>query len=120
MERLTRFQRVLLIALTALLAVFTVVYPVLSRRKGIQYRDALLLWSVQGENDVYAGRVDRARTVFTVAPDGTIQYRRGDTDYAPIPSPWTPPPSPGQRHGQCAHRGGGPRRSGYPLPGRLV
>lgn len=80
---LTRFQRVLLIALTALLAVFTVVYPVLSRRKGIQYRDALLLWSAQGENDVYAGRVDGARTVFTVAPDGTIQYRRGDTDYGP-------------------------------------
>ena len=81
---LTRFQRVLLIALTALLAVFTVVYPVLSRRKGIQYRDALLLWSAQGENDVYAGRVD------------------------------------GARHGRCAHRGGGPRRSGYPFPGRLV
>ena len=80
---LTRFQRVLLIALTALLAVFTVVYPVLSRRKGIQYRDALLLWSAQGENDVYAGRVDGARTVFTVASDGTIQYRRGDTDYGP-------------------------------------
>ena len=78
---LTRFQRVLLIALAALLAVFTVVYPVLSRRKGIQYRDALLLWSAQGENDVYAGRVDGARTVFTVAPDGTIQYRRGDTDW---------------------------------------
>lgn len=57
--------------------------PRLSRRKGIQYRDALLLWSAQGENDVYAGRVDGARTVFTVASDGTIQYRRGDTDYGP-------------------------------------
>ena len=80
---LTQFQRVLLIALAVLLAVFTAVYPILGRREGIPYRDALLLWSAQGETDVYAGRVDGERTVFTVAPDGTIQYRRGDTDYGP-------------------------------------
>lgn len=93
-KELSPLPRALLIALAAMLVIFTAVYPLLGLGKGIEYQDALLLWSAQGENDVYAGRVDGERAVFTVFPDGRMEYQYGDTRYGPytvIPDPTAVP-----------------------------
>ena len=82
-KRLSRFQQALLVALAAMLVIFTAVYPLLANRRGFAYQDTLLLRSTQGENTRYTGKVDGRRAEFTVAPTGTITYQYGDTLYGP-------------------------------------
>lgn len=69
---LERLQQVLLLALAAMFVCFTVVYPILNTRKGVAWRDTLLLCARAGENTVYTGRLWGREAVFTVSPGGVV------------------------------------------------
>lgn len=77
------FQRVLLAILAAMIVGFGIAIPTVAGRKGIEYRDALLRFTQEGEVRRYTGRVDWKRTEFTVRPGGTVEYRWGDEFYGP-------------------------------------
>ena len=80
---LERLAQVMLIIQAVLLAVFTVIYPIVRSRTGIEYRGRLLARSVQGENTVYAGRADGMAAAFTVSPGGVVEDRHGEDLYGP-------------------------------------
>lgn len=82
-RELSLFQRVLLVILAAMILGFGVATPIMSIRKGIEYRDTMLYFTREGEVRRYAGRVDGKRTEFTVQPGGTVEYRWGEEAYGP-------------------------------------
>ena len=69
---LERLQQVLLVILAAMFVLFTILYPILNTRKGVAWRDTLLLRTRAGENTVYTGRLWGREAVFTVSPGGTV------------------------------------------------
>lgn len=77
------FQQGLLLAMAVMVLVFSVLYPIALCRKGIEFRNALLVRHAENGTTVYSGRVNDQDTSFTVSPDGTIFYRHGSAEYGP-------------------------------------
>lgn len=77
------FQQGLLAAMAVMVLVFSVLYPIALCRKGIEFRNALLVRHAENGTTVYSGRVNDQDTSFTVSPDGTIFYRHGSAEYGP-------------------------------------
>lgn len=74
----------LCVAIMALsIPVFAVLYLFAGRQSGAVYDGDLLFPTVQGEQTVYSGRAQGARSVFTVSPGPTVEYRRGSKTYGP-------------------------------------
>ena len=57
-KSLSRLPRVLLVLQAAMLVLFTILYPVISSREGILYRDAFLVRSEEDGLTRYAGRLE--------------------------------------------------------------
>lgn len=110
------FQRVLLAILAAMIVGFGIAIPTVAGRKGIEYRDALLRFTQEGEVRRYTGRVDWKRTEFTVRPGGTVEYRWGMSSMAP--TRWWRTPQPPLSAGWPAWTStrGGRRSSGAGFP----
>lgn len=77
------FQQGLLAAMAVMVLAFSVLYPIALCRKGIEFRNALLVRHAENGTTVYSGRVNDQDTSFTVSPDGTIFYRHGSAEYGP-------------------------------------
>lgn len=77
------FQQGLLAAMAVMVLVFSVLYLIALCRKGIKFRNALLVRHAKNGTTVYSGRVNDQDTSFTVSPDGTIFYRHGSAEYGP-------------------------------------
>ncbi len=82
-ETVTWYRRILLIAQLLMILGFAVALSVVRGRPGFAYGDAVLLPHAEGEDTVYAGRVDGERAAFTVSPDGRVGYTWGDFVYGP-------------------------------------
>lgn len=77
------FRRVLLILMAAMILGFGVATPIVTSRWGIEYGDTLLYRMEEAGVCCYSGRVDGKNAVFTVSPDGTVEYQWGDLLYGP-------------------------------------
>ena len=82
-KSLSRLPRVLLVLQAAMLVLFTILYPVISSREGILYRDAFLVRSEADGLTRYAGRLEGRAAVFTVSPTGEVTYQLGEAAYGP-------------------------------------
>lgn len=82
-REMSRFRRILLIVLAAMILGFGIATLVVGGRKGIEYRDTLLCFTQEGEVRRYAGRLDWKQTEFTVRPGGTVEYLWGEEVYGP-------------------------------------
>lgn len=82
-REMSLFRRSLLAVLAVMIAGFGIATPIMSARKGIEYRDTLLYFTQEGDVRRYAGRVDGGRAEFTVTPEGTVEYRWGEEVYGP-------------------------------------
>lgn len=82
-KSLSRLPRVLLVLQAAMLVLFTILYPVISSREGILYRDAFLVRSEEDGLTRYAGRLEGREAVFTVSPAGEVTYQLGEAAYGP-------------------------------------
>ena len=77
------FRKGLLLLLAVAIPLFAVVTAVQCSRVGIEYGNAFLR---RTENDgviQYAGRKSGEDSVFTVCPDGRVEYRWGEETYGP-------------------------------------
>ena len=86
MERirnLDRYQKIVLLLLSAMLAVFTVAYVAVSSRVGFASKGAILTPVEDGGSAVYSGRISGETASFTVAQDKTVTFRYGDKLYGP-------------------------------------
>ena len=81
MERiktLDRYQKIILLLLSAMLVIFTAAYAVVSSRVGFSYRDTILRAQVVDATTVYSGRIRGETTTFTVTQDKVVTYCYGD------------------------------------------
>ena len=81
-RKLSYFQKLLLIVLAVMVLGFGVLYVTVVRREGYVFEDGLLLRSEENGDTLWSGAAGGRNTVFTVHPDKTVEYRRGDSVYA--------------------------------------
>ena len=91
-----RTQKVFLILLIALVAIFTVLYPIAVSQKGIEYEDSFLEMRSENGDTIYFGNIDGKRLTFTVTEDKALTCTYGDKTYGPFTAkkdptavPWT-------------------------------
>lgn len=82
-KALDRYQKGILILLTAMIVVFCGVYAHVTSQIGYIYKDTLLKPSQQDGNTVYSGKIDGQEAVFTVTADKEITFLLGDKTYGP-------------------------------------
>ena len=76
-------RRGLLILLVTAIPLFAVVTAVQCSRMGLEYGSAFLRRTETDGVIQYAGRENGRDSVFTVGPDGRVEYRRGEETYGP-------------------------------------
>ena len=82
-RRLDRYQKGVLLVMAAMIIVFTVIYPVIILRVGIEFRGSILVPKQIDGGTVYSGRVDGEPTSFTVNADGTVDFQCGGMAFGP-------------------------------------
>lgn len=82
-RKMSLFRRVLLVLLAAMILGFGIATPIVTSQWGIEYGDTLLYRTEEAGVCRYSGRVDGENAVFTVSPDGTVEYQWGDLLYGP-------------------------------------
>lgn len=86
MERirsLNRYQKAILILITAIVIVFTVLYPLTISHVGLAYHDAILIASQKNGSTVYSGKIQGTAARFTVSADKAVTFQYGDKTYGP-------------------------------------
>ena len=82
-KSLDRYQKGVMLAMAAMIVVFSALYAYTVGRVGYEYRDAILVPSGENGGTAYSGRIGGESAEFTVSADGTVEFRRGDTLYGP-------------------------------------
>lgn len=82
LRELNRYQRIILILLVLMFAVFTVLYALTYSRVGYAFRDHIFVPGEENGNTTYSARVRGQDAVFTVT-DQTVTLRYGEKIYGP-------------------------------------
>ena len=82
-KRLGRYQKGVLLFMIAMIAVFTVLYPLTIAREGFAYKDTILVPNSENGTTVYSGKIWGKQVRFTVSQDKTVYFQYGDKTYGP-------------------------------------
>ena len=82
-RRLDRYQRVILLFLAAMAALFGVLYLLATAQEGYEYKDEIFLPSYENGSTIYSGRLYDADCSFTVTEDNTVSFRCEEKFYGP-------------------------------------
>ena len=82
-KELDRYQKGILLLLTAMIVVFGVIYSMVSSRVGFLYHDVILQPSEMNGNLVYSGSINDKESAFTVTADKTVTFQHGEKTYGP-------------------------------------
>ena len=82
-SEMSRYRRVLLLVMAIEILAFFFATLVMINRPGLEYGDALLYPSTEGETQIYEGKLDGEPARFTVSPEGEISYQWGEFSYGP-------------------------------------
>lgn len=82
-KELNGYQKGILVIMAVMVLVFTILYPVITSRKGYAYKDTILVQTQEGDNTVYTGKVHGVPSRFTVTPDKTVEFQYGEEKYGP-------------------------------------
>lgn len=80
---LNRYQKGILIIMTAMALVYAVIYPITISRVGFEYKDAILVPHQENGSTVYSGKLQGKRAQFRVSEDKTVVFQHGDKTYGP-------------------------------------
>ena len=86
MERIKKLdiiQKVILLLLAVMFAVFTPIYCVVTSREGYEYDEAMLYPTMDGDTTIYAGEWNDKEVCFTVTADNVVTFRYGEKAYGP-------------------------------------
>ena len=86
MERIKKLdivQKVILLLLAVMFAVFTPIYCVVTSRVGYEYDEAMLYPTMDGDTTIYAGEWNDKEVCFTVTADNVVTFRYGQKAYGP-------------------------------------
>lgn len=82
-QSLTRYQKIILAILAFQLAIFTILYPIVTNRKGFAFQDTVLPVRAEEGNTLYSGLVHWKKLTVTVTPDRTVTFHYKDRTYGP-------------------------------------
>jgi hypothetical protein len=82
-KELDRYQKGILLLLTAMIVVFGFIYSMASSRVGFLYHDVILQPSEMNGNLVYSGSINDKESAFTVTADKTVTFQHGEKTYGP-------------------------------------
>ncbi|MBR2080274.1 MAG: hypothetical protein IKC50_05410 [Oscillospiraceae bacterium] len=82
-KSLNRYQKGILLVMTAMALVFALIYPKTIARVGYEYNKAILVPSEENGNVVYSGKIKGQAAQFTVTEDKTVVFLHGDKTYGP-------------------------------------
>lgn len=82
-KNLNLYKKAVLIFMSAMVLVFSVIYPVTISRVGFEYENAILAPSQENSSTVYSGRLQRQQARFTVSEDKTVVFQYGSKTYGP-------------------------------------
>lgn len=86
MERikcLNRYQKSILLFMTAMALVFAVVYSMTISRVGFKYKNTILVQSREDGSTMYSGKIKGQQAQFIVSEDKTVVFQYGDKTYGP-------------------------------------
>lgn len=82
-KELDRYQKGILLLLTAMIVVFGFIYSMASSRVGFLYHDVIFQPSEMNGNLVYSGSINDQESAFTVTADKTVTFQHGEKTYGP-------------------------------------
>ena len=82
-SEMSLYRRVLLIVMAIEILAFFFATLVMINRPGLEYQDALLYPSAEGDIQIYQGAVDGETARFAVSPEWEVSYQWGDYTYGP-------------------------------------
>ena len=82
-KNLNSYQKVLLIIMLAMALIFAPIYHKTVSKVGYEYRDEVLVQSVENGNTVYSGKIKGEQACFTVSEDKKVSFEYGDKSYGP-------------------------------------
>ena len=82
-KSLNRYQKGVLIFLIAMALVFAAVYPMTISKVGFEYKDTILVPSLENGSTVYSGKIQGQQARFTVSEDKTVVFQHGNKTYGP-------------------------------------
>lgn len=77
------YQKGILLLMTAMVVVFTVIYPMSIAREGFAYKNAILIPKQENGSVIYSGKIQGKQASFTVSADKTVVFQYGDKTYGP-------------------------------------
>lgn len=83
-RNLNRFQKVNLLLLAAMFAVFSAAYWIAFSRVGFEYNGGILTPEVRAGAVVYTGQIRGTSAAFTVTDDKCVTFQYGDALYGPF------------------------------------
>lgn len=93
-RNLDRFQKCILILLAVMLVVFSVLYPLISSRRGFEYMECILLPEYDSGSTVYSGKINGQEATFTVSEDKSVTFQYGNMSYGPYTAKLDPSATP--------------------------
>ena len=82
-KELDRYQKGILLLLSAMIVLFGVIYAIVSSRVGFLYNDGILIPSQENGSTVYSGTIRGQECRFTVTADKTVTFQCGEKIYGP-------------------------------------
>ena len=82
-KSLNRYQKGVLIFLIAMALVFAAVYPMTISKVGFEYKDTILVPSLENGSTAYSGKIQGQQARFTVSEDKTVVFQHGNKTYGP-------------------------------------
>ena len=82
-KNLNHYQKALLLIMLVMALIFAPIYHKTVSKIGYEYRDEVLVQSVENGNTVYSGKIDGEQAQCTVTEDGVVSFEHGDKSYGP-------------------------------------
>ena len=82
-SEMSLYRRVLLIVMAVEILAFFFATLVMINRPGLEYQDAMLYPSTEGDFQIYQGTVDGETARFAVSPEWEVSYQWGEYSYGP-------------------------------------
>ena len=82
-KSLNRYQKMILIFISAITLLFSIIYYITVNRAGFEYYGSILVPRHENGSVIYEGTIDGVKACFTVSPDKIVTFKYSDKTWGP-------------------------------------
>ncbi len=82
-KSLNRYQKMILIFISAITVLFSIIYYITVNRTGFEYHGSILVPRHENGSVIYEGKIDGIKASFTVSSGKIVTFRYGDKTWGP-------------------------------------